>query len=77
MSEAVVESLIGCCLDGLLLGAPELELTKDEFIENPTKTDIRKYQFRGGQLAPRPKTRIAREEDQEAGVTNATMEGNN
>ncbi|KAL6729873.1 hypothetical protein Aduo_000887 [Ancylostoma duodenale] len=35
--EPIVDVLVGCCLDGLLLGAPELMMTEKELLANPTE----------------------------------------
>ncbi|EYB88445.1 hypothetical protein Y032_0247g70 [Ancylostoma ceylanicum] len=35
--EPIVDVLVGCCLDGLLLGAPELMMTEKELLSNPTE----------------------------------------
>ncbi|KHJ87277.1 hypothetical protein OESDEN_12952 [Oesophagostomum dentatum] len=35
--EDIVDVLTGCCLDGLLMGAPELCMTAEELSENPTE----------------------------------------
>ncbi|EYB93584.1 hypothetical protein Y032_0180g770 [Ancylostoma ceylanicum] len=41
LPEIIVDTLIGCCLDAFRLAAPELDLTKDELMENPTKYWLR------------------------------------
>ncbi|KAK6059486.1 hypothetical protein COOONC_02886 [Cooperia oncophora] len=37
LPSGVAEALIGCCLDGLKLHAPELDAAPEELIENPTR----------------------------------------
>ncbi|RCN51337.1 hypothetical protein ANCCAN_02490, partial [Ancylostoma caninum] len=55
--EPIVDVLVGCCLDALLLGAPELMMTEKELLANPTELLGRNDKARGTVLSQRKELR--------------------